>query len=570
MDSQSKQQELNMLETININNTAIEIVPFKDLTLYETRKTELGIYQPASPASPPDKLFAGIENVRYYNDELYNQIWLIERKYNVGFITQDFDTTVEVWNAYRTPKTLNSVGWTVGEVELGSPVSLPYTFPANTSKLFNLKVLGEGASNINASINFNFMGESAVIGNITGQRAIIFNYPHNWIQEYSESYQFYTVILPTLTLEEQRASYGERPLFKCTYHYSLSSTQKQEIDNLLYSIVNDVVTLPLHVYSVRLLEDVNIGDTQIVVNRIEHTIIQNNLSLLIEDGERREIVDILSYVKATKTLTLKKPITKQFSKGVKLTPVINARIDEISKDNVVTNFSNYTITFEKTMDDKLDLLTTNSDFEFTKLNGKNYVDFKPNDNLDINYNYINSRVSLTNEYGKKEYYQYSDVNAIAYEFDQVIVDPTWRTKYKTMWREQAGMYEDLYIDNYSQDLTVTKDIEAIETQILVKNVNASNFIKDKKIKYVSLNCFNKKYIIEIKDIIRYDTDNEAIVMSSNIGERIPLNSINSLSFIYFGRLNSDEFVLNYTTGDNGQALLKTSFPFYKTIDEEED
>lgn len=132
------------------------------------------------------------------------------------------------------------------------------------------------------------------------------------------------------------------------------------------------------------------------------------------------------------------------------------------------------------------------------------------------------------------------------------------------------MYEDLYIDNYSQDLTVTKDIEAIETQILVKNVNASNFIKDKKIKYVSLNCFNKKYIIEIKDIIRYDTDNEAIVMSSNIGERIPLNSINSLSFIYFGRLNSDEFVLNYTTGDNGQALLKTSFPFYKTIDEEED
>lgn len=132
------------------------------------------------------------------------------------------------------------------------------------------------------------------------------------------------------------------------------------------------------------------------------------------------------------------------------------------------------------------------------------------------------------------------------------------------------MYEDLYIDNYSHDFIVTKDIEAIETQIIVKNVNASNFIKDKKIKYVSLNCFNKKYIIEIIDIIRYDNDHEAIVMRSNLGERVPLGSINSLSFVYFGRLNSDEFVLSYVTGDDGKAILKTTLPFYKTIDEEED
>lgn len=553
-----------MLEYVNINNDPKNLVKDNNVYAYEAKQGKVGTILKTSPADVIEREYQATKNSKIFVDEIYNQIWVFNKKYDVGFISQDVLENVEVWNAYRTSQTLESITYTAGEIEI-TPDSTPVEYEANQSKFYQLKIAGTGASSINASFVFKFIGQDAIIGNVTGERAIIFDFNHNWIQNYAESFKFYTEILTTLTLNEQRFSYASIPEYKCTYYYSLKKDDKQKLDNLIYNVVNQVVTVPLYVYAVQSKTAMLSGDTTFEVSAIEHTIIQNDLSLMFKYKDKKEIVDVLSFDKVNKTVVIKKPIVNDFPVGSILIPLISARIDEVTKDNVVTEYSNYTITFEKIKDDDIDLLTTNYDSQFDDIGGVTYVGntFKPNDDLNVSYDYTNSRVLLTNEYGLKEYYSYSDINAISFEFEQVIIKNEMRSNYKNLWTRQGGMWQDLYIDNFSNDLTVVRDIEAHENVILIKDVNATNYVDGKNIEYLSINCFNKKYRVKVMQIYKYADGIEAIAIDNNLGERVSVNSINNLSFIFFGRLNSDELVLNYST----DGVINTTFSFYKTIDE---
>lgn len=548
------------IKYINIDNIAIPVPATQPLTLTQQVQTSFsGVVNNKPTPNPADGNILGRRDHNFI-DEVYNQIWVMDKSYNVGYVTQDYKTTVEVWNAYYVPKTLESITFDASQIDIETALSLPYSMRANSSQKFDLTVYAEGSQSINTNFNFVF-SDQLVIGNVVGTRAIIFDMPHNWIQNFTESYTCFTDIIKTLDLSEQRFSLGEDPTYNCTYYYSLKNEERQKFDGMVYNLVDETVNIPLYVYNVYLSSGVLEGETFILVDDITDNIIQNNLQLRIDDRKQTEIVEVLSIV--GNRLNLKKPITKAFTSGAVVTPIILGKITNVEKNGINTHYANYSVTFEKNIDN-LDMLKTNSSVVADSIDGITYLNIAPNEELNIQTTYNNSKVIITNDYGIKEYYKYSNLNEIIFGFDYIVTSKQQLSLFKNTFNTLQGMWGDLYLNNFSNDVTVKKSILPSDTIIHIKNINASSNFKNKKIKYFAVNYGNNTKVFEILDIQAYDAETEYIVLPSNAGILIDINSVNYSSFIFRGRLNNDTLAFEYRT----DAIVRTQVEFIKNIDVE--
>jgi len=549
------------LNYVNINNTAIEIIlPADEIKLYEIKQLNAGTLVNKLALNNDLIEFNGFIS-NQFKSELYNHIHLIEKNNDVGFISQDKEIDIEVWNSYYTTKTISD--YTVSnnsEIELYTPKSLPINILSNKSEIFNLKIYASGNSTIDASFTFEFLDQD-VTGTVTGLRALLFDFDHNWINSFTENYEFYTAIIKSVANHEQRFTYGEDNVYTCKYFYSLKNEEKQKLDLILYNNVNKLISLPLYVYTIKSVNDVNIGDDTFVVNTLENTIFQENLQLYVKFKNTIEIVDIESVNLLTKEIKIKKPLKNGFQAGAFLIPVISCKTVNVNKENINTNYSNYEITFKKELD-SVDLLKTNKTSDIRKLNNINILDILPNENLNINYQYNSNIITLTNDFGFEEKINYNDLNEIAFNFNHVMTKKDQISYIKNIFNEQKGMYKDLHYINFSDDIIILENILESDTIINIKNINAVSFIKDKKIKYLNIKYGTNNKIVEFLDIYRLNDDIEQIVLKENFGINLNKNAINYSGFVLTGRLNSDILSLNYRT----DGIVDTTINFIKNID----
>lgn len=549
---------------LNIDNIAIPVPATPALTLEQPSQTSFVGVVNRLPTPTPAGIPVNGKRDHNFIDEVYNQIWVMDKTYDVGYITQDYKTTIEVWNAYYVPKTLASISFDASQIDINTALSLPFIMKGNSSETFDLTVYADGSSSINTNFTFTF-SDQLIVGNVTGTRAIIFDMPHNWETAFVENFTCFTDIIKSIDLSEQRFSNGQDPRYTCSYFYTLKDTDKQKFDALIYNIVDDVVNIPLEVYNVRLAESVPVGQEFIIIDEVVGTIMQKDLQLRITQRGETEIVEILSVV--GNRLNIKKPITKSFNAHAVATPVILGRLLTVEKGGVNTNIGNYKVTFEKNID-TIEMLKTNSTERSGTIDGIKYMNIAPNEDLNVATSYNNSKVVLTNEYGLRKYYKYSDINEVAFEFDYIAVDKELNKNklslLKNDFNDQQGMWNDLYMNNYSGDITIIKTILPSDTIIQIKNINASSLIKGKKIKYIAIKHGHQTSVFEISDIYAYDATTEYIVLPSNAGVTINLNAINYSSFVFRGRLNSDTLSFEYRTGD----IVRTNIAFLKNIDVE--
>lgn len=549
------------LNYININNDPISIIlPADEILLYEISKVKKGTVSYNLEILNPSIDFDGIK-VSQYKEELYNNIHLINKDNDVGFIAQDTEIDLEVWNSYYTTKTISD--YTVSnnnEIELYTPKSLPINILSNQSEVFTLKIFSDGNSSIDASFNFEFLDQN-VSGSVSGLRALLFDFDHNWISSFTENYSFYTAIIKSVANYEQRFTYGEDNVYTCKYFYSLKNEEKQKLDLILYNNVNKLISLPLYVYTLKTTESEFVGSTKFKVSSLENTIFQNNLQLYVKYKDIIEIVDIESVNLLTNEINLKKPLKNGFLTGSYLIPVITCTTVDVSKNNINTNYANYEITFKKELDG-IDILTTNKEYNFQKLNDINILTVNPNENLDINYEYNSNIITLSNDFGFEEKITYNDLNEISFSFNYVMNKKDQISYMKNLFNDQKGMYKDLHYINFSDDIIILDNIFESDTIIKIKNINAVNFIKDKKIRYINIKYGNNNKIVEFININRVDNNVEEIVLSENFGINLLKNNINYSGFILTGRLNNDLLSLNYRT----DGIVDTTINFIKNID----
>jgi hypothetical protein len=192
----------------------------------------------------------GHVSLSYLND-FYFRIHLNKYKITLGNILSAQVQTVEVWNAHFINKTLTSITNTgLSDLNLVSPVTLPYTFKALEFRIFTINVPTLGTPAINGSFTFNIGTEAPLLA-ITGQRIIL--WPFAALIDARESRQWLTDIIPSRA-GEQRFALREIPRLILNYNYNFKNEEEYTLAKILAkTIANLAVAVPLWTEVTKLL-----------------------------------------------------------------------------------------------------------------------------------------------------------------------------------------------------------------------------------------------------------------------------------------------------------------------------
>lgn len=491
--------------------------------------------------------------------ELSNKINIISKNNDIGFIAQDFETTIEVWNTYSESVYINDIIISDPSIEVlnnGLPITFPYLVPASASRVFTLFVSGQGKFQINDSIEF-ITSKVNAFAYVTGFRSFVIDFPHNWIEEFTEKYTFGTDINKSITLAEQRSCNTDLCKYQCEFNYLLKEEQKQVLQGIFYNNVDVVYSIPLHIYSTMLVSDVAAGSLQLTINDVKHNIFQKDMLVMIKDPVNRkyEIVTIESVDVVNNKLILKDVTINPQSMYFRVIPLIQVRtFGDIEEVRLTSHISQFSVLFQKEQDN-IDMLVTNYNSLISKVDDINYLEVVPNLTAEVDVSYNNNDVAISNDFGKIEHFKYNEVSEVSLSYTHVMHRKEDFSYMKNIFSLQLGMYNDLYSDSFSQDVKIIENILNTDTIIKIKNINASNMFRNKNIKYINIKVGTSKKIVEFIDIYKVDANIEAIVLKEAIGMNINKDWINYTNFMFLGRFNSDDLLLNYTTDGIAQAEI---------------
>lgn len=516
------------------------------------------------PASyNPKTLSLGSQIVYDYKYILYNQIHAIKNNYNFGNISNETTLNLELWNAFEyTDVSIDNVTYeNLSGVELLNrdltPLDIPVDIKHIESALLAIRVSLDGDSSNDGSIIINVGGIDVVIG-VSLSRSFLFDFDINTINNIKEYYVFNTRIIPSLNNTEQRFARIDIPRVRLEYFYTLSDKQKRSLDAILYAN-NTNFSIPLYTQT-RVVQSIV---TDIVTVDVTNTCIQPGIDVLIKDIYTKEVIKVLEVIDMNH-IRLVAPLGNIYVNPI-LIPCISGKLPgSNTKLQKTKNLAEYTLTFDKNIDDVNTLVTNNNTAQLNKYKDL-FILEDQNTGDDVNYTYEKDILLKDNGYSKTDTTIYNNVATIDFNYSNYAVGKDDISTIKNFFNYQKGMFQDLYSRSFTNNVKVVENIAAGDIIITVENNNLAMFYEKNKIKqiYFKYND-NKEIILDIVNISKVDDEKENILLSNGFGEAIPLGGMISADFVWKGRLNDDVLTIDY----NSFKVARYDLTFHKSNDVE--
>jgi len=156
-------------------------------------------------------------------DDYYNRIHINPNTLGLGNLLASQERSVEVWNAYLTPKLLSSITEEgTDSLTLVGPASPPTTFASIEARNYDLTIAIDGPPVINASYGFNFPDSETVTLAVTGRRVVV--WPFVPQTTHRETLEWKTDILKAFS-KEQRLALRDAPRQMFDYTFQLDERQ---------------------------------------------------------------------------------------------------------------------------------------------------------------------------------------------------------------------------------------------------------------------------------------------------------------------------------------------------------
>lgn len=498
-----------------------------------------------------------------YKYILYGQVHAIKTSYNFGNISNDAYLNLEIWNAneYKDVSINNIAYFDLSGVEVLnrdlSSVNIPVDIKRIESALFTIHASTDGDSSNDGNIVFSVDDQDLSVA-VSLSRSVLFDFDLNYTNNIKETYVYNTFVSSSLDNTEQRIARISIPRVRYEYFYTLTDKQRREIDGFLYS-KNSNLSVPIYAQT----RKVNSIIDDIVKVDIVNTCIQPGQDILIKDAYSKEIIKVDSIVD-NETIKLRSSLSNIYTNAVLIPcfsgklPASNTRLQRTK------NLSEYSLLIDKNVDNIDTLLTNNDSMQFNTYQDKFILDNR-NMGVDITALYEKNIITNDNGYSRKDESMYNDVATITFNYDNYVIDRNEISRVKNLFRNQKGMFNDLYSRSFTNNVKVIEKINAGDIIITVENDNLTGFYDQHKIKhlYLKYNDNIEKYF-NIISISKIDDTREAIFLSEGTGVDVEVKDIISSDFVYLGRLNEDTLVLNYDT--HGVANYSFMFKKYNDVD----
>lgn len=160
-------------------------------------------YANALPVKANGRAIKGLR-AKAFLDDYYERIHVYPTTLDLGNIISTQTSTIIVWNAYFSAKTLTEVAGLEEGISVEGPGSVPMVVPALGETSWDLSVTPDGPARLDAELQWVFSGVDSPVLVVTGNRIVAFGFVPDWSEPVKETLAWLTDVLASTTGAEQR------------------------------------------------------------------------------------------------------------------------------------------------------------------------------------------------------------------------------------------------------------------------------------------------------------------------------------------------------------------------------
>lgn len=490
-----------------------------------------------------------------YFDDYYNRIHIAPTVLELGNVASEQVSTVNVWNAYLVPKTLQSIDGLQEGLNVSGQSIPPLAFTALQERTWNINILPDGPSTIDTNLIWQFGTDQAVL-HITGTRIVAFGWLVDWSKPVSESLQWLTDILQSTTGYEQRRSLRLTPRINYQAEFLIYDAERQYFDLAMIGWGAKTFALPVWNQQQWLKTAHSVGVLIIYCDTNHRNFRANRLAILRgQTAFENETVEIES-VHADR-LILKRPLQKNWAKGTCLSPAVTAQL---------SNPPNLIKRTDRMMRTSVALTVTEA-VDHTELLPttiyRNYpvLEEKPNEQNDLTHSYERLLSQLDNKTGLPLQKDIGQSTFGLYQYDWMTYGRVQQANLRALFYALRGSQKAIWLPTFSNDLTVKSVITANSQSIDIQWCGYARFAQ-KQLGRQDIQIMLKNQTVLYRRITlatEVSSTIERLAVDQTFPNQINIADIVNISFISLCRLSNDTLTFEHINDSDGIAKASVTW-----------
>lgn len=490
-----------------------------------------------------------------YFDDYYNRIHITPSTLELGNVASEQVSRIDLWNAYLVPKVLQSIDGLQEGIAVSGQDNPPVGFTALQERSWNVSILPDGPSTIDANVIWQFGTDQAPL-HITGTRIVAFGWLVDWSKPVSESLQWLTDILQSQTGYEQRRSLRLTPRISYEAELLVYDTERQYFELAMIGWGAKTFALPIWNQQQWLKAAHSIGGLIVYCDTTNRNFRANRLAILrgqnAFDNETIEIESVLA-----DRLILKRPLQKNWSKGTCLSPAVTAQMT--SQPNLIKRTdrmmrTSVAFTVTEAVDHPKALPTTMY---------RNYpvLEEKPNEQNDLTHSYERLLAQLDNKTGFSLQKDLAQSAFSLYQYDWMTYGRVQQANLRALFYALRGSQKAIWLPTFSNDLTVKAVITASSQTFDIQWCGYTRFAQKQLGRQdIQITLRNKTVLYRrITSATEVNSTTERLGVDQAFTNQINVKDILNISFISLCRLSNDTLTFEHINDSDGIAKASVTW-----------
>jgi hypothetical protein len=488
-------------------------------------------------------------------DDYYNRIHITPSILELGNVASEQVSRVDIWNAYLVPKVLQSIDGLQEGISVSGQDHPPVGFTALQERSWNVSILPDGPSTIDANVIWQFGTDQAQL-HITGTRIVAFGWLVDWSKPISESLQWLTDILQSQTGYEQRRSLRLTPRISYEADLLIYDTERQYFELAMIGWGAKTFALPIWNQQQWLKTAHSIGGLIVYCDTTHRNFRANRLAILrgqnAFDNETIEIESVLA-----DRLILKRPLQKNWSKGTCLSPAVTAQMT--SQPNLIKRTdrmmrTSVAFTVTEAVDHPKSLPTT-------IYRNSPVLEEKPNEQNDFTHSYERLLAQLDNKTGFSLQKDLAQAAFSLYQYDWMTYGRVQQANLRALFYALRGSQKSIWLPTFSNDLTVKAVITANSQMIDIQWCGYTRFAQKQLGRQdIQIILRNKTVLYRrITSATEINNTTERLGVDQAFSNQINVKDILNISFISLCRLSNDTLTFEHINDSDGIAKASVTW-----------
>lgn len=268
--------------------------------------------------------FAGARG-RMFGGDFYDRIHISTSAIDLGMVISQQQITLRVWNAWRSARTLTSLGLSNADgVTISGQPSPPIVFSPLQERTYMLTVSQDGPAVLDAEISWSFADGSTLKLNLAGQRVTAWTWNPDWQQGMLERLEWLTDVLQAYRGEEQRRALRLGPRQSLEFGVTVEGDERRHMESVLWNWGARVLAVPLWFDGLELAASLPAGSSTIPLDPGGRQFAAGDLVMLL--GRTSREYEVLRVNAVGANIALVNPTTVTWPAGTRVYPARPARI----------------------------------------------------------------------------------------------------------------------------------------------------------------------------------------------------------------------------------------------------